>query len=158
MGIIDGHLQNLRHIEEYIDDYAKQIVKENADEIIRVLQDKQLGEGKYATGRPLKWADGTGFYAKPTAYISASAIKPKIAGQPYNFQWSGSTFASMVLKTDSNESYSVFSTDGKEALLKKIYGDKLFTLSKENNKWINENIIEPKLAKFIEENWWLAIT
>ena len=143
-------------MEDSIEDYAKQIVKDNVDEIIKVLQDEQLGVGQYHTGRPLKWKDGTGFYAKSTAYISASAIKPKIEGEPYNFQWTGSTFASMAVKVENDESYSIFTKDGKEEFLKKTYGKMLFKLSKKNNKWINENIIEPKLVKFIEENWWLS--
>ena len=154
MDVIDKHLETLRQVEDNIEDYAKKIVLENSDEIISILQDKQLGEGQYWTGRPLKWQSGTGYYAKSTAYLSASAIKPKIAGDPYNFEWSGSTFASMVLKTENTKTYSIFSRDGKMEFLKKTYGDKLFKLSNENNKWVNENIIEPKLAKFIEDNWW----
>jgi hypothetical protein len=160
MTVVAKHIRNLLHLEEFIDDYAKQIVKENADEIIRVLQDKQLGLGQYSTGRPLKWSDGTGFYSEATQLFAQALphpIKEKAPGDAYNFQWTGSTFDSMVLEADANESYSIFSRDGKEAFLKKTYGDKLFKLSEKNNKWINQNIIEPKLAKFIEENWWLPI-
>jgi predicted AAA+ superfamily ATPase len=165
MGIVDKHLKNLFYLEENIDDFAKKIVIDNAAEILKVLQDKQLAIGEYSTGRPLKWADGDGYYSVTTeliaqkeALLGRSPKKSKKAGDPYNFQWSGSTFASMVLEVGNVEEYSIFSKDGKEALLKQIYGDDLFKLSKSNNKWVNENIIEPKLSKFIEENWWLAIT
>jgi len=157
MTAVAKHITALRYLEDEMEAYAKKIVKENADEIIRVLQDKQLGLGQYYTGRPLKWSDGTGFYTEVTedAAILDPPIKPKKAGEAYNFQWSGSTFSSMVLETSSEKSYSIFSRDGKEAFLKETYGQKLFKLSTKNNKWINQNIIEPKLAKFIEENWWL---
>lgn len=157
MTIIERHLETLLQVENEIEKYAKNIVLESSDEIIGILQDKQLGEGKYYNGRPLKWSDGDGFYALSTqlaAQAKPRAIKEKPPGEAYNFQWTGSTFSSMVLKTENTQRYSIFSRDGKMEFLKKTYGDKLFKLSQENNNWINENIIEPKLAKFIEENWW----
>jgi hypothetical protein len=164
MGLMQQHLQNLYYLQDNIDEIAKGIIQDNSEEILNVLKEQQLGIGEYYTGRPLKFKykgnEGSGWYAKGTqlAANADNAITDKPEGQPYNFQWTGTTFSTMALKLEAKDSYSIFTRDGKESLLRKIYGDKLFKLSKENNDWVNKNILEPKLVIFIEEHWWRSIT
>ena len=151
MGILDKHLQNLHTIHDNIEDIAGDIVGRNSERIIQILQDKQLGIGKYSDGSLL------GTYSPYTQeYADEENVRfPKDDGQPYNFQWTGSTFSKMILKYDVvGQDYSIFSRDAKQELLKSIYGDELFKLTEANNKIINETIIEPELIIYIEENWW----
>lgn len=134
---------------------ARELVIDNADKIIEILQEWQLSKGIYSDGKSM------GEYSKYTQDYSdegdpSVAIKPKPYGEAYNFQWTGKTFEGMYLKhpVDENE-YSILTRDGKQEVLKEAYGKELFKLTEDNNKWINENIIEPGLVKYVEENWFL---
>ena len=134
---------------------AYRIVLDNADKIVNLLKEKQLGEGKYYDGSII------GTYSKYTQRYSdegdpSKAITSKPYGEPYNFQWTGNFFKEMYLQAyvDAPE-FDIFSRDGKVQALKDAYGEDLLKLSEENNDWINENIIAPELVKHIEENWFL---
>ena len=155
MGIVEKHLQNLVWMEENIEDFASDIVQRNAEKIILILQEKQLGIGLYSDGSPL------GFYSPYTQEIATEEgiSHPKNEGDPYNFQWTGTTFSTMLLNADvGGDKYSIFSRTGKEQALREAYGDELFKLSEANNTLVNETIIEPELIIFIEENWWRTTT
>ena len=148
---VQGHLKEM--VEWGIEDEANDIVLRNADRIIKVLQDRQLGKGMYYDNSLL----GTySPYTQELADEESRAITEKPYGEPYNFQWTGGTFFRMFLKSDIEDNgFDIFTRDSKQELLKNVYGDKLFKLSEENNQWINENIIEPELVKYVEENWFL---
>ena len=154
--IVEKHIRHLERLKETIEDQAKVIVLNNADKIISILQDRQLGIGLDSSGSPLRGNSGEGFYTRATELIAEHPprpVKPKDKNEPYNFQWTGSFFDGMGLKILSRNNYSIFSSDGKSALLRKTYG-KILDLSEENNQWINENIIEPELVKYVDDNWW----
>lgn len=163
MSIVKKHIQHLEKLKETIEEQAKKIIVKNMDYIISVLENKQLGLGLNSKGGALAWSSGTkggtGFYTENTELIAKSefTVKPKIAGEPYNFQWTGSFFNSLGLKTLSRNKYSIFSTDGKAAFIRKAYGDVL-TLTEKSNDWVNKHIIEPELVEHIEENWWRLTT
>lgn len=151
MDVIEGHLRTLTYLEENIEFIATDIVQRNADKIIQIIQEKQLGLGLYSDGGLI------GTYSQYTQdYADADNISvPKDYGQPYNFQWTGSTFSKMLLNADeSGNNYSIFTRDKKQQLLKDIYGSDLFKLTEANNTLVNETIIEPELIIYIEENWW----
>ncbi len=155
MGIVKKLLERFDALEDTIEDEAKRIVIANIDAIISILEKKQLGIGLSSSGAPLRWASGDGFYTRNTQLIAEQEFtaEPKIEGQPYNFQWTGSTFDGLNIKTLSKNNYSILSTDSKASFLRKTYGI-IFDLTKENNTLVNEAIIEPELVKYVEENWW----
>ena len=69
-----------------------------------------------------------------------------------NFQWTGETFDNMKLGSvnKSKKTYNLVTALGKQKLLESIYGE-IFDLTEENNKFVNITIIEPYIAKKIQE-------
>ena len=66
----------------------------------------------------------------------------KVPGSPYNFEWTGGLFDDMFMHFEDDKSYSLFSQDSKAKMLEKEYGD-IFTLTKKNNKQVNDEILRP---------------
>lgn len=157
MSIVTPYIESLEQLKADIPLIASEIVEKNAEKIILILQNKQLGLGLDSFGQPLSFTQGKysgdGFYTEATEIIAAkeSTRKPKIAGQHYNFQWSSSTFDSMFLKTDDGGQYEIMTRDGKQRMLEAIYGE-IFDMTPEHNNFINETIIKPQLYQHLLEN------
>ena len=101
------------------------------------LQKEQLNKGEDNEG------DLFGTYTEATQKIAAleRPRKPKVAGQPYNFEYTGGLFDGMELRVSENQAY-FFSTDSKtEELIGKYDG--LFGLQPENLKEVISNVIAP---------------
>ena len=119
------------------------VVKDNEKEIIEVNQ-KELREGKNYIGQTV------GLYAKSTELISKESPtpnQPKKAGQPYNFDWSGSllerefiTYKNAIIKFDSR---------GKGDNQKQLFVDinRLLGVDENGEKIINYDILLPDLQK-----------
>lgn len=156
MSIVTPYIENLNNIKDQIPSVARSAIEENSEDIINVLKFSQLGIGLNSDGSPLRWSGGTGFYAPSTQNIANrdprySRQKPKGAGDPYNFQWSGETFAFMDLKFIGTDEYEIFTASGKQSFLESIYGE-IFELTDAHNKWVNETIVLPAISDFILEN------
>lgn len=84
-----------------------------------------------------------GVYSEATEEISKSQnpIKPKIAGQPYNFQYYGDFFEGFVLNVDGTKA-EFYSKDGKTEELIGRY-DNLFGLQTDNLREIITGVILP---------------
>lgn len=145
--IIEPFIDNLNAIERELVDVAKEVIILKKEEIISILQDSQLSLGLNSKNKV------AGVYKTSTEQFASifNTVKPKKAFEPYNFEWTGQTFAFMDVKNESGSLYSIFSTSGKQSILEKAYGE-LFDLTEENNDWINQNIILPELQKYILEN------
>jgi hypothetical protein len=156
MTVVTKHLEHLKYMQNSVEEVAKKIVLDNIDVIIQLIQDNQLGKGMYYDGSLLKWKSGSGLYHPMTQAIATrdGAIRSKPAGQPYNFEWTGDTFSSMGVKVGSDNTFDIFTRAGKQRFLEETYGEKLFHLSEENNKILNDTIIEFYLTEWIEDNWW----
>ncbi len=162
MSIVKRHIKSLRILKSDIEKVAEKAVIDNIETILNILKFSQLGLGFRSDGKRLSWTTKkgkrrSGFYAPSTQDFADDPhnkpIEPKIANQPYNFQWTGSFFSFMDLKLEAGNKYSIFSRDGKAALIKRVYGEVL-NLTKENNHIINTKIIEPVLVKHVSDNWW----
>lgn len=142
--IVTPYLTKLNAIEKELPMIAQRAVIDNAENIKNILKYSQLELGINSDG------GFAGVYKSFTEqYASiADTVKPKIAGQPFNFQWSGATFAFMDIKTDGKGNYDIFSTSGKQQLLEEIYGE-LFDLTDEHNQYVNIEIILPSLIDYI---------
>lgn len=160
MSALTPYIYNLEKISQDIPEIAKKSIRDNAGEIEDLLKYSQLGKGKNSAGQPLKWQHngkrGNGKYAPTTPQfaklgIPSYPIKPKIAGEPYNFEWSGDTFRMMGLEIKGNDEYEIFTRSGKQSFLESIYGE-IFKLTEKHNKLVNDKIILPYLQKYILEN------
>ena len=145
---VEKYISKLNSIEQNLEKVAVGIVRDNVDFILYLLKVKQLGENIKSDG---SWI---GFYKRSTEdYALDPHNKPrtsKVAGQPYSMEWTGQFMDNMVVKS-AQDSFSVFSRDGKSALLEKEYGQ-LLKLTKEHNDTINNEVIKPQLYKYVLEN------
>jgi hypothetical protein len=145
--IVDPYLLKLNSIEQELPDIAIQSVINNKENIMNILKFSQLELGIKSDGSDVGvYSDLTSQFA-----IGQDTVKPKNAGDPYNFQWSGGTFAFMDIKTSGKGEFDIFSTGGKQKLLEDIYGE-LFDLTEEHNQYVNIEIILPTLQQYILDN------
>jgi hypothetical protein len=148
MSIIDPYLRNIDKIETALIRVATRLVVENGEVIIGLLQNNQLSKGldykQNIVGR---------YKPKTMDYLNDPHTKPrtdKSVGQPYNFEWYGEMFDSMLLKANTNsKEFEIFSSTGKIKKLEDIYKTKLGTLSTQNNYMVNMEIIYPGLIDYI---------
>lgn len=151
MRITEKALANLEQIKNEIPIWIRDAIFENAELIINILQDNQLSKGKDSSGTIV------GKYSWTTDYFynkgQNKARQPKTKGEAYNFEWHGEFFDSMNIKVNSVEQgFDIFSSTGKDKFLEKTFRTELTKLTKENNDWVNKNIIEPYISKKIMEN------
>ena len=67
-----------------------------------------------------------------------------------------SFFDSMNMKVNVQEKgFDIFSSTGKDVYLEDKFKRNLTKLTKENNEWVNENILEPFVSKKMIENMFL---
>lgn len=79
------------------------------EDFVLFLQQKQLSAGVNSDD------NAVGVYTNFTQYISENyqeygtvkPIKPKIAGEKYNFEWSGKYFKGMFIKVYANEKFEI---------------------------------------------------
>jgi len=142
-----------------VEDVLREILVENKDKIVDLVRYEQLAIGLNSKGEPLSWKRGDGTYSP---YTQGFATKqglavPKTEGAPYNFQWTGDTFDFMSFRLKP-KTYEIFTSGEKMRLFQSLgYGD-IFSLTEEHNDYVNKNILEPELVKWIEDNWWRLIT
>lgn len=101
------------------------------------LNKKQLSEGEDNQGKIF------GEYSQATEDIAKTENprKPKIAGQPFNFEYTGGLFDGMELRVDGTQA-QFWSTDGKTEKLFLKY-DGLFGLQPDNLKTVIKQVILP---------------
>ena len=159
MELLDNYNKQLQAMKKNVSQWAKEAIIENKGVIVNLVKFNQLSRGLNSMGSPLAFVErngnsGTGFYAKNTqSYADSDGISiPKTKGAPYNFQWTGETFDNMKLGSvnKSKKTYNLVTAVGKQKLLESIYGE-IFDLTEENNKFVNITIIEPYIAKKIQE-------
>ena len=165
MSIVKEHIAHIEAMKNSVEDVVREILIENQSKIVELVKYDQLAKGLNSKDTPLKWGGGDGFYAPSTQGhydrdFGKSRVGysiPKTVGDPYNFQWTSETFDNMGFKLTS-KSYEVFTVQHKMALFQRLgYGD-IFSLTELHNQYINEQILQPELIKWIDENWWRLIT
>lgn len=134
----------LKDVKTDLPKIIRNILIKRKDEVLYLLQDLQLGKGLDSKGELI------GTYSVFTEKKAQKEYtrKKKIAGNPYNFQWTGGTFDKMYMHFETEETYTLFSKDYKATMLEDIYGD-IFTLTEKNNKEVNEKIILPEMYEEI---------
>ena len=135
----------LRKIKQDLPNILRKILIKHSKQVIDILRVEQLGEGIDSKGKTIgKYKYLTQQYAEEERQASGGATprQDKTAGQAFNFEWTGGLFDGMYLHFEDMKSYSLFSQDGKAKYLEKQYGD-IYTLTKENNERVNQEILYP---------------
>ena len=142
--VVQKYLSGVRGIENNLSNMIREILRDKWTEVFKILTDEQLGLGLDAKGKVI------GRYSKATEGYAADPEnrprQPKIAGEPFNFEWTGGLFDELYLTFDSKDSYTLFSYDAKASFLKDTYGD-IFDFTEAHNYRINFEIILPELDK-----------
>ena len=157
--IVTPFINRLDKIKERLPRIANRIILENAEIIIEIIKENQLAKGLNSYGNII------GTYASITrkyAYNSKKAYgypnSDKKKGQPYDMQWSGDLFKSLNLKGNSSKNeFTIFSSNGKIEFLEKEFNMELSDLTKENNDWVNENILLPNLYEHILDDMFIGL-
>ena len=140
--VVQKYLSGVRGIENNLSNMIREILRDKWTEVFKILTDEQLGLGLDAKGKVI------GRYSKATEGYAADPEnrprQPKIAGEPFNFEWTGGLFDELYLTFDSKDSYTLFSYDAKASFLKDTYGD-IFDFTEAHNYRINFEIILPEL-------------
>jgi len=144
------YVTHLNRMERNLNKIAKDIVRENADDIVQILRDEQLGKGIGSDGVIV------GHYARVTQQYADNDKKwnrnqMKTYGEPYNFEWSGEAYKNLKIKFQGDESFTIFTKKAKQELMEHLFGE-LFDLTDEFNDWVNEAIIIPGLQQHIINN------
>lgn len=146
--VVQPYLRGVGSIKNELSNTIRQILRDKWPEVLKILTDEQLGLGIDSKGKLI------GRYSKATEGYAADPEnrprQPKIAGQPYNFEWTGGTFDEMFLTFDSKDTYTLFSYDAKATFLKDTYGD-IFDFTEAHNQRINYEIIAPELDRMLTE-------
>lgn len=144
--VLEPYNRAVKSIKRDLPKILRQILIDDRDKVIRILKDEQLSKGLDSSGKIV------GRYSKATEEFANDPFnKPrqdKIAGQPYNFEWSGGLFDDMYMFFEDKDSFSLFSQDEKALFLKGQYGD-IFTLTKTNNHRVNMDILRPQMFEKI---------
>ena len=150
MAIIEDALSNLKSIKKMIPQYGKEAILENKFTIIERLKNWQWAKGIGSDGSVVgTYADSTEGYAEADNVHNSHL---KSGGSPYNFYWSGDAAENLYLKSvnKTKGTFDISTIAAKKRLFDEEFGE-MFDLTDEQNDWINENIVEPYMAKKIEE-------
>lgn len=137
--VLEPYTKEIADIKRDLPKILREILIKRRDEVIGILKNEQLSEGLNSKGQVVgRYSSNTPNYIDP----SNPPRQDKIAGQPYNFEWTGGLFDNFYLHFEDLNSYSLFSQDSKAKMLEEQYGD-IFTLTAQNNERINQEILRP---------------
>lgn len=147
--VLEPYVKEVADIKRDLPDFLRKTLIKNKAQVLNILKEEQLGKGLDSSGKVV------GVYSPMTEQISIEnqllgrkPRKPKVAGQPYNFEDTGSFFDGMDMMFEDLKSYSLFSRNSKAKMLEEEYGD-LVTLTDKNNNRINQEILRPAMYDFI---------
>jgi hypothetical protein len=147
--VVDPFIKRLKSIEDRLPIYANKIVLENAELLINLITENQLAKGKDSSGSIV------GHYFWTTEYQYAKdpnnkPRRPKVAGEAYNFDWTGELFETLSVRANANRSeFEIFSLQGKIDMLESHFGTNLSDLTEENNNYFNFEVLLPELQRII---------
>jgi hypothetical protein len=147
--VIQPFINRLSEIKLDLSKIAKQIIIENSSEIVLLVK-SQLSHGLNSDSNPLRWSGGNGYYSPHTqSYADRDNVQtPKKFGSAYNFSWSGETLDNLKMGKINKDNYEITTVKFKKDLLENIYGE-IFDLTEENNNYVNNIILLPKLQEYI---------
>lgn len=113
--IVNPFIKRLTVIEDNLPEIAKKIIQDNAPEIVLLVKG-QLSHGFNSSGGFLKWSGGDGFYAPNTQDFADrdNISTPKVAGQPYNFSWTGETLDNLAMGVIGKSTFDITTVASKK--------------------------------------------
>lgn len=154
---IQEYKKKFQQLRSIISDEAERIIYANEEEIclmnIQNIDDHIGSDGQILRNTNKKYS---GRYTLATQMIAASErpLLPKIAGDQYNWMWTGQFIGGFKLRVIKNSTQiEIFST-GEGSGLKKDFFDgykNLYGLTIEDQRVLNQEIIKPELEKFIKQ-------
>lgn len=162
MRITEKAISHLEKIKLLIPQWIADVLLDKKEEIIDILQRKQLGIGLDSHGKGLVHPskvnnpDRVPLYEPSTEdywqHQPPQARTYKKTNARYNFEWTGRFFDGMDLFVNkSNYSFEIKSTGNQEEL-EVIYNTDLTGLSIENMEYVDKFIIQPYVSQKIVEN------
>lgn len=148
MSMIQKDIDRINSNVSKLEDVARKSVMKNAEIILELIKNEQLGKGIMSDG------SSAPLYSPVTDQIANSPFggnrprKDKVAGQPWNFEWSGDWMDAFYIRSQL-DGFDILSSDGKTRMLEEKAGGKLLKLTEKLNDFINETIIQPDLYKFM---------
>lgn len=145
--VLEPYVKEIADLKKDLPNILREILIRRRSDVIKILKEEQLSEGIDSSGRVVgTYSYLTQQYADEELQASGGRTprKDKAAGQPYNFEWTGSLFDNFYLHFEDKESFSLFSADEKAKFLEREYGD-IFTLTKQNNQRVNQEILRPEM-------------
>lgn len=140
-------INRLNSYESSLEELAKKALSENLDFIMYLIKEKQLGEGIMSDGGSApSYKAVTESWA---ALVGNKPRKPKVAGQPWNYEWSGEWIDSLYVKLE-NDGFDILARDPKTQMLESMSGGRITKLTEEHNEMINNEVIIPYLYKEFE--------
>lgn len=143
--VLEPYIKEIADLKRDLPKILREILIRREQDVLKILKEEQLNKGIDSSGKVV------GVYSPITEQISFekqllgnSPRKPKIAGQPYNFEDTGSFLDGFDMMFEDMKSYSLFSRDSKAEFLKEKYGD-IDTLTKQNNERVNQEILRPEM-------------
>jgi hypothetical protein len=118
-----------------------------AENVILNLNKEQLSDGKNYLGIEV------GTYKEETAMLALfdKPRKPKEAGSPYNFEWSGDFFDNFKMGINGNEVTITSNVQGDDSKLNFLLNNNLFGLNEDNLKKVIREQILPKIHIFARQ-------
>lgn len=147
--VLEPYAKEIEAIKKELPEFLRKVLIKRKDEVLNILKEEQLNKGLDASGKVV------GVYSNTTELISIEnqlkgrkPRKPKVAGQPFNFEDTGGFFDGFDMMFEDFKSFSLFSRDSKAKMLEQEYGN-IDTLTKTNNERINMEILRPEMYDFI---------
>lgn len=147
--VLEPHVKAIADLKKDLPKILRDILIKRKEDILRILKEEQLGKGLDSSGQVIgTYSPATELISIENQLLGNKPRKPKIAGQPFNFEYTGSLFDKFNMKFEDFKSYSLFSKDSKADFLEKEYGD-IYTLTTKHNERVNQEILRPEMFDVI---------
>lgn len=143
-------LRRLETADRNLEKTGGKAIKDNTRFILELVKENQLGKGLDSKGDDIVHPFGNGYYAPKTenywAKKSPYPTTSKRSGRKYDMEWTGTFKDTMDISIEGSK-YQINSST--KRAMEDIYKTKLTDLNDDNEKLVNEVIIEPKLYESI---------
>ena len=143
--VLEPYVKEIADLKRDLPNILRKILINRKQDVLKILKDEQLGKGFDASGKVIgTYSETTEIISIENQLLGRKPRKPKVAGQPYNFEDTGSLFDNMDMMFEDLKSFSLFSKDSKANFLEKEYGD-IYTLTNKHNERVNQEILRPEM-------------
>jgi len=140
------YIQKMERVISELPKESHRIIRQNEEEILDLNRDRQLYD---------KGIDSNGQRIFPP-YSAVTRLIKRSQGNIFNrvtlFD-TGDFYEGFRIKLNGyGNPFNIYSTDSKSSDLQEKYGSSIFGLTRQNEDYLNYQIIKPELEKFIKQN------